>query len=367
MTSEVSMTNSSTIFDFKGMFQAYVDEHQKVWDHDRASTLGASEAFGCLRKAWFDKRGEDAGYKPDEDFVQGWGAAERGNIMEEHWVVPVLETYNPKGTRFHFGSKEDQVTYVYGANSATPDGLFTGCSRDALSLYGVDDLEADCFLVEIKSIDPRSKLDEEKAIHHGQAQQQLGIIRSMTEHKPMYCVILYINASFYDEITPFVVRFDEDYWRSARIRAKQLNAAKDAKDIYAEGILMDGCEYCKWKTACAGINKAAVPTKEKKSAFTEVQLQELRDLARQERQADADMKAAKERRDDLRVDMKDMLSRAQTKKASDDHFKISWVWQDGRETVDTKAMEADGIDLSKYKKKGNGFEKMTISYSDSVE
>ena len=356
----------STIFDFKGMFQAHVDANQKVWDHDRKSTLGASEAFACLRKAWFDKKGEENGYQPDEDFVQGWGAAERGNTMEEHWVVPVLESYNPEGTQFHFGSGEDQVTYVYGQNSATPDGLYTGCSKDALSRYGVEDIESDCFLVEIKSIDPRSKLDEEKAVHHGQVQQQLGIIRAMTEHKPMYGVILYINASFYDEITVFVVRFDEDYWRSARIRAKQLNAAKDAKDIYAEGIIMDACEYCKWKNACAKVNKAAVPTKEKKEVFTEQQLNELAELAREERQIDANMKALKERKDDLRADMKEMLSRAQTKKAGDERFKISWAWQDGRETVDTKAMEADGIDLAPYKKKGNGFEKMSITYSDSA-
>lgn len=356
----------STIFDFKGMFQAHVDANQKVWDHDRQSTLGASEAFACLRKAWFDKKGEEAGYEPDADFVQGWGAAERGNTMEEHWVVPVLETRNPAGTHFHFGSNEDQVTYVYGNNSATPDGLYTGCSKDALSLYGVEDIESDCFLVEIKSVDPRSKLDEEKAVHHGQVQQQLGIIRAMTEYKPMYGVIIYVNASFYDEINVFVVRFDEDYWRSARIRAKQLLAAKDAKDIYAEGIIMDACDYCKWKTACATVNKAAVPTKERKEAFTEGQLAELRELAREERQADQAMKDAKDRRDDLRADIKEMLARAQTKKASDDHFKISWTWQDGRETIDTKAMEADGIDLTKYKKKGNGFEKMSISYSDSA-
>ncbi|MEQ8308094.1 MAG: hypothetical protein RIA09_16285 [Hoeflea sp.] len=358
------MTNKTTVFDFKAMFDAYAASNEKVWDHDRASTLGASEAFGCLRKAWFDKRGEDAGYEIDEDYKQSWGAMERGNIMEEYYVVPVLETFNPEGTVFHFGSDEDQTTYVYGESSATPDGLYTGCAKDALSLYGVDDIESDCFMVEIKSIDPRSNITEEKEIHHGQVQQQLGIIRRMTEHKPVYAVIIYVNASFFDEISIFVIKYDPDYWRSARIRAKTLVNAEDAKDLRAEGILMDACTYCKWTNACAKINKAAVPTKEVKNAFTEVQLNELADLAKQERQADQDMKEAKERRDELRSDLKEFLSRAGSKKAKDDRFSISWVWQNGRETIDKKALEEDGIDVSKYTKKGNGFEKMTISYQE---
>lgn len=356
----------STVFDFKAMFQAHVDANQKVWDHDRSSTLGASEAFGCLRKAWFDKKGEDAGYKPDADFSQSWGAMERGNVMEEHWVVPVLETQMPAGTKFHFGSGEDQVTYVYGPNSATPDGLYTGCSRDALSMYGIEDIESDCFMVEIKSIDPRSNLTEEKAQHHGQVQQQLGVIRSMTEYKPMYAVIIYINASFYDEITVFVVKFNEDDWRSARVRAKRLNEAKDAKDIYAEGILADACDYCKWKEACGAINKAAVPTKERKEAFTEEQKIELRKLAIRERQLDAQMKALKEEKDDVRADLKDMLAMAQTKTGSGEDFKVTWTWQNGRETLDQKAMEEAGIDLTDFKKKGAGFEKLTVTVKEAT-
>jgi cytochrome c553 len=359
-----AMTDKSTVFDFKAMFQAFADKNEKVWDHDRSTTLGASEAFGCIRKAWFDKRGEDAGYEIDDGHTQSWGAMERGNIMEEHFVVPVLETFNPEGTKFHFGSEEDQVTYVYGEVSATPDGLYTGCSRDALSLYGIADLESDCFMVEIKSIDPRSNLKEEKEIHHGQVQQQLGIIRRMTEHKPVYAVIIYVNASFYDDISIFVVKYDPDYWRAARHRAKTLNEAGDAKDLQAEGILMSACDFCKWTSACASVNKAAVPTKEVKEAFSEIQLNELAELARKEREADAAEKAAKALRDDVRADIKEYLARAGSKKAKDDRFSVSWTWQNGRETIDQKAMEADGIDIAKYKKRGNGFEKMTISYSE---
>lgn len=355
---------TDTIFDFKAMFDQYAAKNEKVWDHDRSTTLGASEAFGCLRKAWFDKRGEDAGHEPDDQSESSWGAMERGNIMEEHYVVPVLETFNPEGTKFHFGTNEDQVTYVYGDNSATPDGLYTSCSRNALSLYGIEDLESDCFMVEIKSIDPRSNLTEEKEIHHGQVQQQLGIIRRMTKYKPVYAVILYVNASFYDDITVFVVKYDPDYWRSARSRAKALNAATDAKDIKPEGIIMDACGFCKWTTACSKINQAAVPTKEVKSAFNEAQLDELAEIARRERAADAAIKAAQADRDDARAELKEYLARAGTKKAKDDRFSVSWIWQNGRETVDQKAMEEDGIDVSKYKKRGNGFEKMTVSYSE---
>ena len=357
----------STIFDFKGMFQSHIDKNPKVWDHDRTATLWASEAFACIRKAWFDKRGEDSGYKPNADFVQSWGAAERGNIMEAHWVVPVMETENPPGTKFHFGTGEDQVTYVYGPNSATPDGLFTGCSSDALILYGIPDIESDCFMLEIKSIVPRSNLKEEKDVHHGQVQQQLGIMRSMTEYKPMYAIILYVDASFYDQITVFPVKFDETYWRSARLRAKALNAAEKPGDLRAEGILMEACTYCKWTTECAKVNQSLVPTKEQKDPFTPDEMDTLRDLVFKERAAAAAEKQAKAEKEDLRVDIKDMLSTAQTKRAGDGTFKVSWVWQKGRESLDTAAVKEAGIDLEPFKKTGNGFEKISISVSGVEE
>lgn len=348
------------IIDFEAMFQQYVDDHQKVWDHDRSETVGASEVFACMRQTWFKKFGEKNGFETDPDHDKSWGAMERGNIMEEHWVVPVMEHNAKKGAYgFEFGS-DGQVTFVYGQNSATPDGLFTGLAKEALKKYGIDDIESDCILLEIKSIDPRATLDEEKAIHFGQAQTQLGIIRKMTEHKPMYCVVIYINASFYDDIKVFPIRYEEDMFKRARARAKMIMNATNPDRLMPEGKLSDACKLCEWTHACAKVQKEVVPTSDESKKLDQVIVNKARELAIEaDKYAEAE-KEAKATKEMVRNDIKALLGEANTKKAMGEDFSISWIWQDGNSSLDKEAMKADGIDLSKYEKKGAGFEKMLI-------
>lgn len=363
----------STILDFQGMFQGYVDENQKVWDHDRQSTMGASEAFSCLRQTWFKKNLEktvdkdgNPKYPKDEGAKSSWGAAERGNLIEEHWVVPVLRSQLPPKVILDFEG-DNQTTFVYGLNSATPDGLYAGLTRDALSKYGIPDIESDCVLIEIKSIDPRTNLTEEKTIHHGQAQVQMGIINSMTEYKPKYCVILYIDASFLDEIKVFIVKYDPNVFKAARNRAKRVFEIKDPALIPAEGKISDGCSYCEFKASCAKVSKEDIPKDDKfKNKLDTDETDRLYELAVLEREADADEKEAKERKSKLREEIKEIMRDADTRKAKDEElgFSVSWVWQAGRVSYDTKAMEADGIDLTPYKKEGEGFEKMTITVKE---
>lgn len=359
--------------DFEAMFQKYVDENQKVWDHDRQATMGASEAFACLRQTWFkknvEKRLDKDGnplYPKDENAKSSWGAAERGNLIEEHWVVPVLRSQLPPKVDIDFEG-DKQTTFVYGKNSATPDGLYTGLSRDALVKYGIEDIESNEVLIEIKSIDPRTNLTEEKTIHHGQAQVQLGIINSMTEYRPKYCVILYIDASFLDEIKVFVVKYDPNVFKAARNRAKRVFSISDPALIPPEGKLTDGCTYCEFKGACAKVNKEDIPTDDKfKNKVDKDELERLYELATLERAADADEKEAKARKTELREEIKQIMREADTRKTKDEDLglSISWVWQKGKVTYDTKAMEADGIDLEPYKKEGDGFEKMTITVKE---
>ena len=163
--------------DFDAMFASYHATQAKTWDHDRSKTVGASEIFGCIRKGWFEKHKNGKNkYDPDED-DSSWGAALRGDILEEHYVVPALYHSIPKGTKLLLAGA-DQQTLISGLNSVTPDGLLVGLKRDALAKYGIPDIKSNCILIEMKSIDPRAGLSEEKSIHRGQFQQQMGIIRS---------------------------------------------------------------------------------------------------------------------------------------------------------------------------------------------
>ena len=64
--------------DFNNMFQAYSDTAEKEWKYDRNASLGASEAFDCIRKAFFKKYQ----YEPDDGHEADWGAAKRGGCDE---------------------------------------------------------------------------------------------------------------------------------------------------------------------------------------------------------------------------------------------------------------------------------------------
>lgn len=350
---------------FENMFNQHVAENQKVWDHDRSSTVGASEVFGCQRKSYFDKFHARDGYERDPHFEQDWGAMERGNIIEEHWVVPVLESKIPKTSKYLFGSS-GQETFVYGVNSATPDGLVTDLPPDALSDYGIDDIESDCILIEIKSFDPRSKFEEEKAIHHGQIQTQMGIIRRMTTFRPMYGVIIYVNASFLSDIRPFVVRYDPSVWKAAQIRADKVINSTDATELRPEGKINGLCEYCPWTHSCAKVSKEAIPeTKTKKNDVLDEDIrEELRELARLASKAAKDEKEAKEEKETLRAEIREKLQELDRKNVKEDDFSVSWTWIEGRDTIDTKQMAEDGIDLEPYKTPGVGYDRLTVSYGD---
>lgn len=353
--------SQSTILDFTQMFNNHVAKNQKIWDHDRSSTVGASEVFGCMRKSFFDKRADSLKIEKDPDYENDWGAMERGNIIEEHWVVPVLEGQIPKNTEYLFGSA-GQETFVYGANSATPDGLITGLSPDALSLYGIEDIGSGEIMVEIKSFDPRSNFDEEKAIHHGQIQTQMGIVRRMTKFRPLYGVIIYVNASFLSDVRVYVVEYDPDIFKAAQKRAADILAATKPEELRAEGKITDYCKFCPWKHACAKASKEAIPTTVAKATdISDDDEHELRVLAQKAEAASAEEKEAKARKEEYRNAIKDLLAELDTKKVTRDDFSLSWSFQEGKASYDYKAMKEAGINIDEFKSNGVGFERLTVS------
>lgn len=351
------------VFDFKAMFNKHNGDNQKIWDHDRSTSVGASEVFDCLRKVFFNKNAEKMGFEKDEDRSDSWGAMERGNIIEESFVVPVLEAQGPEGTNFMFGSGGQQ-TFVYGQNSATPDGLYTGCAPNALSLYGIEDLESDCFCVEIKSIDPRVKLDEEKHIHYGQVQQQMAIIRRMTEWRPMYTVILYVNASFLDDIKVFVVRYEPNSWKSAKTRADMILNASEPKELMAEGKITDSCEFCPWQGECAIATQGRIPTRElgKKESLPDETNAQLSDLARRIKELTKLSKDSDEEKKELTEEVRNILEDNDVRKVKGDDFSVSWSFTAGRKSLDKEALTEAGIDLEPFMKEGHGFDRMTVNY-----
>jgi len=156
--------------DFKEILNNYMVTNQKVWVHDRSKTLGASEVFGCIRKAFFTKTSAPK----DPDYKDSWGATERGNIIEDHFLVPAFQEHTP-GDVEAIGLGDEQETLIDGLLSATPDGLLINLEKNALTKYGIADIESDCAILEFKSIDPRITLLEAKAITRGKYKPKWGL------------------------------------------------------------------------------------------------------------------------------------------------------------------------------------------------
>lgn len=354
---------------FKEAYNEFVKANQKVWAHDRSKSVGASEAFGCLRKAWFSKHNTPK----DPDYKESWGAMERGNLIENHFAEPAvkwfLETFY-YDTRLIWGGADQQTLVAPDAPlTATPDGLIIDADDDALEVYGIPSLGGTgCFNFEIKSIDPRVNLKEEKAVHRGQTIVQMGITRETTEYRPNYAVIVYIDASFFDDIEVFVVPFDQHTYEVAKARAHSVYEIENVAQILPEGKIDGGCEYCPYQSTCTKASGAATPTEgEANSSNTTLKImEEFEDILRAERAAsaakkstEADHKSAGER---LKQWFRDVgVRRAEVPGVA----KVSISWIKGRKTYDIEAMRAAGIDVEAYTKIGDGHDRLQISEKGS--
>jgi CRISPR/Cas system-associated exonuclease Cas4 (RecB family) len=372
--------------DFKKMFNGWVEDTQKAWGHDRKKTLGGSEAFGCLRKAWYKRNGTPY----DAEYDESWGALRRGDIIENHLVVPAMEwaadhygfelmmagatqiTLFDKTTMVDVLDEDGEVIGEEpGGLSVTPDGLIRGVGRNALAKYGVPDLGTDCFMLEVKSIDPRVDLSEEKAIHHGQVQIQMGLMRDNTAFKPNYAVILYINASFLDDIEVFVIKFDAKKFKVAQDRARLIFKTTDPSKLYREGVIDGTCQYCPFQGTCLKDVQNAMPAAPATKDLGNPELLSAlnADLIARKRVAGKAFKKAEAEKKLIDEEIKCMLRDFNTTKAKDAHggWSVSYSMSQGRKTLSKEALTDAGLDPDDFMKQGNPYEILRVTFTDMDE
>jgi hypothetical protein len=232
----------------KEALNAYAASIERQFTHDRKQTVGGSEIGLCARKVCYDKHG----VPKDTDFAEN--PATRGTVMESAFWYPAMK--HAYGNQLKIAGP-NQITLSSPPLSATPDGLLINLERDALKHLGVKDIGAGrCILVEGKTIDPRVNLVKAKAENEAQVQVQLGLIRKQTHYRPNYAVISYTDASFWSEVTEFVVKFDLETFAAAERRAtKILNC--EPKEMKPEGWIAGGkeCDYCPWVRHCGGTRR----------------------------------------------------------------------------------------------------------------
>ena len=338
----------------KEMLHDYATGLERNWAHDRRNTVGASEVGQCIRKIWFAKVEAD----PDLDYVGSYGAALRGTIIENHYWEPGLRAALPEGVELLMAGRQ-QRTLVDGYLSATPDGVLVGDIGDCLRHLGIHDV-GDSLVVECKSIDPRVDIKVEKPEHSFQTQVQLGLIRHATELNPTYALISYTDASFLDDVREFVVKFDPKIYEAAKTRARQVMTSDEPRELRPEGRMSGGdeCKHCQFKTRCAEVTIGGIPLDD--TPLGANALAELRALRNAERDLALRLQTIELEHAGVKEDIKAFLRAAGVRKARGEDWAVNWYSAKGRETVDTKAAEAAGIDLSAFKRIGDPSDRLIV-------
>ena len=362
-------------FTFEDLFDELIADNQKTWKQDRALTVGASECFGCIRKNWFTKRGAEFGVERDEYYEESWGAMERGNMIENHYIVPALENgLKRRGLKLIMAG-DGQDTIIDDIHSATLDGLIisedgSNLPMDFLAYYGIDPTDfdnEDSVVVEMKSFDPRLTLQHEKAQHRGQTQMQMGLIRETTEYKPNYAVLIYVNASWLDDIRVFVIEYDDSVYRIGRERNDKVFGLDDPGMFAPEGKLDGMCDYCPFQDACAAVSQKRVPAARKALTKKEVELQDkelldsLRPVVLKRDDVKQQIKALETELETYNEEIRQSLIEHGTSRAVAPDFKATYTYQKGRKALSKRKLEEKGLDPEDFMEEGNGFEKLTVT------
>lgn len=330
------------------------NKNQKWSGHVRTDTVGASEIGACARQVVMDKHDVD----PDPDFEQDYGALERGHAVEEWYVQTLVEGLAKanNGIKLDFAADEGQKTLVRGSQSATPDGVFKAYGDTLIGIVDPETGEAlgvEYLYNEVKSIDPRAfeTLKGPKHQHVLQCQQGMDLVRSLTDYKPDYAVITYIDASFYSLKRTYIIKFDPVIAARLRPRADKLMYEHSATNLpLPEERLAGGklCQYCKFKRRCWGEDISTMPGQV--APVPDDVIAEVSDLVSVVQDARDLIDKYETIKKTAEYNLSEIARKHGTKNIKGDFGSVSVFGRYPAQPLDREAMEKDGIDLTKYLK-----------------
>jgi len=323
---------------------AQVMDSQGRFDPDaRRRYMNASEAETCLRRQWYAK------HQPELGEEQSWGYARRGHAGEEY-IVQCLKLANVDVRLVG----EEQQSLIVGDISGTPDGVLVDHENERL------------IVCEFKTIDPRTNKSKLPKVEHV---TQIGLNLCLIDEHAValglpdwnvsHGVIVYMDASNYDDIVEKVIPYEADLIDTMQKRAQKVLRARSVNSIQREGKIKGGaeCKNCPFSGVCltgddieAGTMSRAAPRGSRldlavKSYWSQKTVKE---------EADASMKADAER---IKAELK---SRGVNElEVGDRHVKLTQVA--GRRTLDKKALADAGINVEDYEKVGSPSERLTIT------
>jgi hypothetical protein len=334
----------------------FASQHQPFDPEDRAQTVGASDVGQCERKVFYVKNERDRahGAPRDADYTDRWGAKIRGAFFERWFWYPALK--ESFGDRLKFAGA-DQVTFVSGFLSATPDGMLVDCKPNEIAPGSGSEV-----MVEAKTADPRTNLVKPKEENVFQTQVQMGLVRETTKYKPTHSVLSYTDASFWDEGPEFIIAFDQKIFEVAKTRAARIMTATSDRELKPEGWIAGGqqCEYCPFTGPC-GITRRSVPQKEILADLDDQFIAEITDMAKFVKHAESERDKCESGYREAQQALKDRLRDRNVRKIPG---VVTWSAIKGRSGYDNarirEALENLGINLDKYKTEGEPTDRLTI-------
>lgn len=319
-----------------------IDAQDDKFDPEvRAKYMNASEALGCIRRQWYSK------HQPALGAPQEWGFARRGRHVEKY----VVECMLAAGVDLRLGDDDQEGLYSDAHRiSATPDGVVV--TNEAL------------IGTEFKSIDPRTNRSRlPKKEHVAQLQIGMALVDLVKEQLGLpdlpftHGEIVYTNASDYDDNIGFRVPFNPTILDDLRGRADRILDSASASRLPREG-KTNGyeCNYCAFKAACKvgpAVSADAAPATVRKNSRLAVVVDDYLS-------AKSDEDDAKQRKTEASERIKSELEKRKTGTAEVNGRTVKLAPVSGRKTLDRKAVEAAGIDLTPFEKVGAPSERLTV-------
>lgn len=328
---------------------------EKTFLLDRTRTIGASEIGQCARRMyWVKNEG-----RVNDDHKDGWGARIRGSVMEDKFWVPAMQKRFGKNLLL---SGKQQTTIADRYLSATLDGIVINQPRNALAIMGVPDIGPGlCFNLECKTIDPRVNLTEAKQEHMLQTQTGMGLIRDLTKYKPEVTIVSYMDASFWDDVDEYAIRFDPSIYQKMHDRAVKIKTASNAHELKPEGWIAGGkeCEHCPFTDAC-GVIRRSVP--ERELAADPQFVAEITDLCLTHEKVKKKVGAAEAELNEIKDQIKNRLREKSVRKLPGI---VSWSPVKGKTLIDNKSLQeaaaAAGIDIEEFKTTGEPTDMLRVT------
>tara|TARA_R110000824_G_scaffold78999_1_gene199148 strand:- start:518 stop:1102 length:585 start_codon:yes stop_codon:yes gene_type:complete len=190
----------------------------------------------------------------------------------------------------------------------------------------------------------------------------LTYIKSDTKYAPKVALLVYINASFLNQMKVFKVEVDTGIAQHLETRANSVWDFSPTNLPMPEGKMEGGkeCMYCAWKKQCQGMEVDLIPDTIN-SNYVEGVEHRIRDLAIQRKELHAATKSDTVELKKLDQDIMEALREADTRKVSGDWGTVTAFSAKGPSRYSLPLFEDKGLDPKDFQISGDYSSRLKIT------